>query len=118
MTVENADAGCCGIFDSYGFKKEKYDIAQTVGSELFDKVRESGAQTVSEFEICRVQITHGPASSACTRSAFYASGLRPARILRFGLTNTRRGFAILLSTALHTADHILERNSPGRKLTH
>lgn len=44
VTVENADAGCCGISGSYGFKKEKYDIAQTVGSELFAKVRESGAQ--------------------------------------------------------------------------
>ena len=61
VPVENADAGCCGISDSYGFKKEKYDITQTVGSELFDKVRESGAQAaVSEFGTCRVQITHGP----------------------------------------------------------
>ena len=60
VTVENADAGCCGISGSYGFKKEKYDIAQTVGSELFAKVRESGAQAaVSECGTCRVQITHG-----------------------------------------------------------
>ena len=60
VPVENADAGCCGISDSYGFKKEKYDITQTVGSELFDKVRESGAQAaVSECGTCRVQITHG-----------------------------------------------------------
>ena len=60
VTVENADAGCCGISGSYGFKKEKYDIAQTVGSELFTKVRESGAQAaVSECGTCRVQITHG-----------------------------------------------------------
>ena len=60
VTVENADAGCCGISGSYGFKKEKYDIAQTVGSELFAKVRDSGAQAaVSECGTCRVQITHG-----------------------------------------------------------
>ena len=55
VTAENADAGCCGISGSYGFKKEKYDIAQTVGSELFDKVRESGAHAaVSECGTCRV----------------------------------------------------------------
>ncbi|MBO4300508.1 MAG: anaerobic glycerol-3-phosphate dehydrogenase subunit C [Desulfovibrio sp.] len=58
--VDYADAGCCGISGSYGFKKEKYDIAQTVGSRLFARVRESGATAaVSECGTCRVQIRHG-----------------------------------------------------------
>ena len=57
VTTENADAGCCGISGSYGFKKEKYDIAQEIGAELFARVRESGAQAaVSECGTCRVQI--------------------------------------------------------------
>lgn len=60
MTVENADAGCCGISGSYGFKKEKYPIAMQVGSALFDAVRHSEAPvTASECGTCRVQIKHG-----------------------------------------------------------
>ncbi len=60
VNVDNADAGCCGISGSYGFKKEKYNIAQTIGSRLFATIRESGAATaVSECGTCRVQIRHG-----------------------------------------------------------
>lgn len=60
MTVENADAGCCGISGSYGFKKEKYPIAMQVGSTLFDAVRHSEAPVAaSECGTCRVQIKHG-----------------------------------------------------------
>lgn len=57
---EEANAGCCGISGSYGFKKEKYDIAQEVGEELFRKVRNSAAPiAASECGTCRVQIQHG-----------------------------------------------------------
>ncbi|MFR6517760.1 MAG: anaerobic glycerol-3-phosphate dehydrogenase subunit C [Bilophila wadsworthia] len=37
--VEDARSGCCGISGSYGFKKEKYDVAASVGSDLFKAVR-------------------------------------------------------------------------------
>ncbi len=61
----NADAGCCGISGSYGFKKEKYDIAQEIGAELFRTVKESGATVASsECGTCRVQITHGSGMKA------------------------------------------------------
>lgn len=54
------DAGCCGISGSYGFKKEKYDIAMKVGTPLFEAVRQSGAHwAASECGTCRVQIKHG-----------------------------------------------------------
>lgn len=60
VTSRNADAGCCGISGSYGFKKEKYAIAQDIGAALFRTVRESGAHVaVSECGTCRVQILHG-----------------------------------------------------------
>lgn len=60
ITAENADAGCCGISGSYGFKKEKYNIAQEIGARLFERVRHSGASlAVSECGTCRVQIEHG-----------------------------------------------------------
>ena len=60
VSVSDAHAGCCGISGSYGFKTEKYDIAQEVGAELFAAVRESGADiSASECGTCRVQIRHG-----------------------------------------------------------
>ena len=60
VMVRNADAGCCGISGSYGFKKEKYDIGQEIGAALFKAVRESGAHiAASESGTCRVQILHG-----------------------------------------------------------
>ncbi len=52
-----ANAGCCGISGSYGFKKEKYEISRKVGSALFDAVKESGAPLVAtECGTCRLQI--------------------------------------------------------------
>lgn len=60
VTAVGADAGCCGQSGSYGFKKEKYAIAQQIGARLFERIRESGAQiAASECGTCRVQITHG-----------------------------------------------------------
>ena len=60
MHVSNADAGCCGISGSYGFKKEKYPIGMQMGSALFDAVRKSPAPVAaSECGTCRVQIKHG-----------------------------------------------------------
>lgn len=57
--IESKDA-CCGIAGTYGYKKEKYDIAQQVGSELFEFVRQVGGPVaVCDSETCRWQITHG-----------------------------------------------------------
>lgn len=68
-----ANAGCCGISGSYGFKKEKYDIAQEIGSELFQKIRESKCEVAAtECGTCRVQIEHGSGVKA----------LHPVSILR------------------------------------
>lgn len=68
-----ANAGCCGISGSYGFKKEKYEIAQSIGSALFEKVRQSHANVASsECGTCRVQIQHGAGKKA----------LHPVSILR------------------------------------
>ena len=77
LEVLNADAGCCGISGSYGFKKGKYDIAQAVGARLFARVRESGARmAVTECGTCRVQIRHGTGMPA----------VHPVRVLRQRLT--------------------------------
>ena len=58
LNISEAQAGCCGISGSYGFKKEKYAIAQSVGAELFKKVQESTAKiVVTECGTCRLQIS-------------------------------------------------------------
>ena len=57
LTVVDAEATCCGIAGTYGFKKEKYDIAMAVGKPLFDKVREVNPRlAVCDTETCRWQI--------------------------------------------------------------
>ena len=80
MHVSNADAGCCGISGSYGFKKEKYPIGMQVGSALFDAVRKNPAPVAaSECGTCRVQIKHGSGKDC----------LHPVSILRRWLEAAR-----------------------------
>jgi glycerol-3-phosphate dehydrogenase subunit C len=60
LEVVEMNARCCGIAGTYGLKAEKYEIAMTVGSDLFDQVSASGATSVAcDSETCRWQITHG-----------------------------------------------------------
>ncbi|MCL2735840.1 MAG: anaerobic glycerol-3-phosphate dehydrogenase subunit C [Propionibacteriaceae bacterium] len=57
LTVVDAEATCCGIAGTYGFKKEKYDIGQAVGKPLFDAVLEVNPHlAVCDTETCRWQI--------------------------------------------------------------
>jgi glycerol-3-phosphate dehydrogenase subunit C len=59
ITVEDADAGCCGLAGNYGFKGDKYAIAMDVGAALFQKVKDNGADAVlSDCGTCRWQIAH------------------------------------------------------------
>jgi glycerol-3-phosphate dehydrogenase subunit C len=60
LTIIESHAICCGIAGTYGYKKEKYEIAQTVGEPLFDFVKGVGGPiAVCDSETCRWQITHG-----------------------------------------------------------
>ncbi len=53
-------ATCCGIAGTYGYKKEKYDIAMKVGTRLFEFIHQVEAPLViCDSETCRWQITHG-----------------------------------------------------------
>jgi glycerol-3-phosphate dehydrogenase subunit C len=57
LTVEEMGADCCGITGTYGYKHEKYAIAQAVGKPLFDKIKASGAtQAICDNETCRWNI--------------------------------------------------------------
>ncbi len=60
LDVRLADANCCGIAGTYGYKAEKYDIAMDVGENLFRQVRAVGAEkpVICDSETCRWQITH------------------------------------------------------------
>lgn len=62
IQATDAQAGCCGISGSYGFKKEKYPIGMQVGQELFNTLRDSKADyAASECGTCRLQMSHGAA---------------------------------------------------------
>ncbi len=60
LTVIEMDADCCGIAGTYGYKREKYDIAMAVGRRLFEQIATVGSPVaVCDSETCRWQITHG-----------------------------------------------------------
>jgi glycerol-3-phosphate dehydrogenase subunit C len=60
LDVRMADAACCGIAGTYGYKVEKYQIAMDVGRPLFEQVRANGVDkpVLCDSETCRWQITH------------------------------------------------------------
>jgi glycerol-3-phosphate dehydrogenase subunit C len=60
LNIVQSQATCCGIAGTYGFKKEKYEISQSVGQNLFEFVKSVGAPlAICDSETCRWQITHG-----------------------------------------------------------
>jgi glycerol-3-phosphate dehydrogenase subunit C len=59
LAVREADAGCCGIAGSYGFKIEKHDISMKIGEKLFQTIREANPDTVvTECGTCQLQIQY------------------------------------------------------------
>jgi glycerol-3-phosphate dehydrogenase subunit C len=57
LKIRELPEACCGLAGSYGFKREKYAIAEEVGQEIFQAVRRLKAEIViSECEACRMQI--------------------------------------------------------------
>jgi glycerol-3-phosphate dehydrogenase subunit C len=60
LDTREMNARCCGIAGTYGLKAEKYEIAMSVGRDLFEQVGASGAAAVAcDSETCRWQIAHG-----------------------------------------------------------
>lgn len=62
LELRESYARCCGIAGTYGYKKEKYQIAMDVGEELFSFVRSQGSEvtyTACDSETCRWQLEHG-----------------------------------------------------------
>ncbi len=51
------DSNCCGIAGTYGFKKENYEVAQTIGKPLFDSIAAAEPDFVAcDCETCKWQI--------------------------------------------------------------
>ena len=62
LDIRESEARCCGIAGTYGYKREKYQIAMDVGEELFSFVRDQGPDveyTACDSETCRWQLEHG-----------------------------------------------------------
>lgn len=54
------DRFCCGISGTYGFKKEKYQLAMDIGEPLFQEIKSSGSPLViTDCGTCKLQIVHG-----------------------------------------------------------
>ena len=65
LSIEDANAGCCGLSGVYGYKKETSKIARIVGSELKAKIRNSKASLgICECNICRLQMQNGTGKKA------------------------------------------------------
>jgi glycerol-3-phosphate dehydrogenase subunit C len=60
LRVIEMDADCCGTAGTYGYKREKYDIAMAVGDKLFRDIRATSPElSICDSETCRWQIVHG-----------------------------------------------------------
>jgi len=59
LKVIELPEGCCGLAGTYGFKRDKYEIAREIGEEIFQAIRKLNARRViSDCEACRMQIAH------------------------------------------------------------
>ncbi|ATL72049.1 FAD-binding and (Fe-S)-binding domain-containing protein [Nocardia terpenica] len=67
VTVQELDAGCCGMAGSFGFEAEHYDVSMTIGgNRLFPAIDAASDDTVivASGVSCRQQIAHGTGRSA------------------------------------------------------
>ncbi|HEV3474500.1 MAG TPA: FAD-linked oxidase C-terminal domain-containing protein [Actinomycetota bacterium] len=83
IDAEVLDSGCCGLAGSFGFERDKYEIAQDAGERvLFPAVREApqGALVLADGFSCREQINHGTGRRA----------IHLAQVVRMAQDNERR----------------------------
>jgi len=59
LKVIELPEGCCGLAGTYGFKRDRYEIAREIGEEIFQAIRKLNARRViSDCEACRMQISY------------------------------------------------------------
>lgn len=78
LQVIQSESDCCGIAGTYGYKKEKYEVAMEVGRPLFETINRSESRVIlCDSETCRWQITHATGRPAIHPAELlaYACGL-------------------------------------------
>ncbi|MDQ3990731.1 MAG: FAD-binding protein [Actinomycetota bacterium] len=83
LDAEVLDSGCCGLAGSFGFEREKYEVAQAAGERvLFPAVRAAPREALilADGFSCREQIKHGTGRR----------GVHLAQVLRMAQENERR----------------------------
>jgi Fe-S oxidoreductase len=66
LKLDVLDAGCCGMAGDYGFRKESYAVARTIGERHFlPRMRNAGMAIVDGFS-CREQARQGAGRQALT----------------------------------------------------
>lgn len=59
LDIRVIEAECCGLGGLYGFKKEKFAIAEAIGKDLADEVARMKPEVIlTDCEGCRMQIRH------------------------------------------------------------
>jgi glycerol-3-phosphate dehydrogenase subunit C len=54
LKFEVSDYACCGVAGTYGMKSERYDVACSVGEQLFQRAADTGVDfIISDSETCR-----------------------------------------------------------------
>lgn len=67
LEIIDSRIACCGIAGTYGYKKEKYQVAMDIGQPLFSFINDDVTNSpivVCDSETCRWQITHGTGKPA------------------------------------------------------
>jgi len=66
-TVDEIDAGCCGMAGSFGFESEHYELSMKIGGlRLFPRLAAEGPDVLvaATGVSCRQQIAHGTSRRA------------------------------------------------------
>jgi Fe-S oxidoreductase len=82
LTVEEVDAGCCGMAGSFGFEREHYDLSVAIGRQrLFPAIEKAGTQVevVASGVSCRQQIFHGTGRIARHPAEVLSAAVETAR---------------------------------------
>ena len=57
LSIEVSEAGCCGVAGTYGYDRDRHDVAVAVGRELVDQIAEVAPDAVvCDSETCRWNI--------------------------------------------------------------
>ncbi len=59
VNIEHLPDNCCGLAGTYGMRKDKYDISDTIASGLADAIAQGNFDAISsECSACRMQLEH------------------------------------------------------------